>query len=261
MDMPDKIKVLITAFGPYDRVPINISESTLNAFKLSDFFKNLPKDVEIVTEVLAVDTKQLQSYGDLIKKHNPTYVIALGAGADNEATKIRYEAASFNRYADVDAKPPVRETIEDNSPAVHFGVSSKFVFDLLSKNDPSLVYSYHAGDYGMCNATYYELTHEMEKASKPNRTMFLHLAAPCKSGRPEAFDAIGYQGEFQTYAESYAESLEKIVTTMNAIHRSSEGVTKLAVKDEHFSETFIPEKETGAKKTFQVFTEGVTSQR
>ena len=213
--MPDpEIRVLITAFGLYTEVDYNISESTLAIFKQTEFFKTLPSNVKIITAILHSEPEQMQFYGELIGKYNPTYVIALGHEQPNKGMNMDYEAAAKLHYS--------------------------------------------TNDFVMCNAVYYEFTHNMEKNGKPNSTILVHLNAPNVKEGAILFSAKVEEAEreevarsrtelFDNYTLTYAASLQKMVTTLNDIYKQPEKRRQLSIKEVTFMDEFIPTNQPQAR--------------
>ncbi|WP_197527892.1 pyroglutamyl-peptidase I [Posidoniimonas polymericola] len=162
------VKILITAYGPYDDWPENASWLALQAF-----LRDLPDGVELTTRLYPVDFQTLRSRlePDLAEGHDAVLHLGQAPGA----ARIELETIGLNIGRERGAPPSEDFPLASDGPlAYRSGLPLPEWEALLRCNGIPAAVSYHAGEY-LCNAALY-LTHYFnEQAGRPTSATFLHL--------------------------------------------------------------------------------------
>ena len=160
--------VLITAFEPYDRWPVNSSWLALIRFA-----QELPASPAVTTRLYPVDFEIMKRR--LAQDLEADFDYALHLGQAPGAGQVRLEAIGVNvggskgEHPDRFAPLVVDGPVAYRSPLPLAGWSAK----LRGAGVPAAV-SYHAGTY-LCNATLYYSCHLADRLGLKTRPTFLHF--------------------------------------------------------------------------------------
>ena len=225
--MPDKIKILLTAFSPFPQGGVeNISELTLEAFKKSDFYKHLPPNVEITYEVLDISGQKTEPHevvehcAALIEKHHPDYVIAMGQEPPNRDGKpsIANDLGALNfspHYEIVEGEilEGISIPIVEDGAVLKKADFSRPLLDALQNKNPIFKTREDWPEMGSCNAVHYRFMDAMEKQGKKNCTFLFHLAvAYAPNQNPPTAEAVEKRDHF---VSSYCQVLEISIPILN----------------------------------------------
>lgn len=179
------MKILVTAFGPFDGRPENASWLALRELKIA-----LP---EIRTRILPVDSviapARLRQALQLIR---PGILILLGEATGSRT--LRLETTAFNeldfRIPDISGRQPVARPIRQNAPPIRRStLPLKQINTLLSANDHEVILSNNPGRY-LCNQVLYIALDFIECHSLPCRAGFIHLPLAEHYPTDRAADAL-----------------------------------------------------------------------
>jgi pyroglutamyl-peptidase len=180
------MKILVTAFGPFDGRSENASSLALSGLKA-----NLP---EIRTRILPVDSvvapTRLRQALRLIR---PEILILLGEAAGSKT--IRLETTAFNeldfRIPDISGRQPTARPIRRDAPPIRRStLPLKQINTLLSANDHEVILSNNPGRY-LCNQILYIALEYLELHALPCRAGFIHLPLAVDYPTIRATDALG----------------------------------------------------------------------
>lgn len=161
-------RVLITAFGPYDRWSSNSSWQAL-----VEFTRDLPPEPQVVTRLYPVDFKQVRTRleADLAAD----YDFALHLGQAPGIGRIHLEAVGINVGGHSALLPDQYQPLVEQGP-VAFRTAlplSDWAGKLREHGIPAQV-SYHAGTY-LCNATLYLTHYFAQLRGWKTHAAFIHL--------------------------------------------------------------------------------------
>ncbi len=166
------MKVLITAFNPFNGAEINASEEVLNL--LSD------KINDIQIHKLVVETVAYKSINMVIReieKIKPDFVILLGQAGNRHCITPEKVAINLNdfRIADNDGNVLKDERIyEDGENAYFSTLPVKSIVSKLNKNNIPSTISYTAGTF-VCNHLMYGVLYYINKNKLDTKAGFIHI--------------------------------------------------------------------------------------
>lgn len=162
------LKILITAYGPYDDWAENASWLALQAF-----LRDLPDGVEIKTRLYPVDFNQLRTRLEADIADQPDVVLHLGQAPG--ACRVELEAFGLNIGRDRGAAAEQAFPLASDGPDAYRSrlPLEQWEAALRSEGIPAAV-SYHAGAY-LCNAALYLTHYFCEQAGREPLATFLHL--------------------------------------------------------------------------------------
>lgn len=204
---PKPIKILITAFEPWDQQARNLSQQVLEVVqaKLTKAGK-LPSHVTLCFKVLPVTQGSAEDTKKILDEYAPDFVFALGQGHRSEQPIAHDVLGAFNDYQEGGIKTAPHQPLLAHGQLVNYGINSLDVFDRLQKETASIGILNRAGEGGTfsCNAWYYFSSLGMEQRGLPNRTMFWHLHVPVNATAENT----------QHYIETYANMVMASVPTL-----------------------------------------------
>jgi len=167
------VRLLLTAFEPYDQWKTNSSWLTL-----AELLKDLPAVGALVTRRYPVDLPSLQEKleADLARDFD----VVLHLGQSPGASSIKLEAIAVNAAGCLeDRGDELVEIVPGGPVAYRTTMPLRRWSELLRSNHIPAVISYHAGTF-LCNAVMYLSHHELQRRTgkKPKRTSmvgFVHL--------------------------------------------------------------------------------------
>jgi pyroglutamyl-peptidase len=160
--------VLITAFEPYDRWPVNASWEALVALT-----RELPEQPKIVTRRYPVDfglTRQ-----KLADDLAGDFDFALHLGQAPGSARIHLEAVAINVAGHSQQSPDEFQPLVPDGPAAYRTKLplADWAGQLRAAGIPVQV-SYHAGTY-LCNAIYYLTQHMAAERGLKTQAAFIHI--------------------------------------------------------------------------------------
>jgi pyroglutamyl-peptidase len=181
------MKILVTAFGPFDGRAENASSLALTQLK-----KGFPK---IHTRVLPVDSVIAPSrLKQALRIIQPEVVILLGEAAGSRA--IRLESTAWNeldfRIPDLAGRQPISRPIRDGASASHSSTLplNQIQKRLRSHKHPAELSS-DPGRY-LCNQVFFTALDFLEAQSIPCRAGFIHLPLAEDYATERAVEALGW---------------------------------------------------------------------
>ncbi len=168
-----ELRLLLTAFEPYDQWKTNSSWLTL-----VELLKDLPTDGSLVTRRYPVDLSVLHE--KLVADLARDFDVVLHLGQSPGASSIKLEAIAVNAAGRIeDRGDELGEIIAGGPVAYRTSMPLKRWSDLLRSHHIPATISYHAGTF-LCNAVMYLSHHELQqrKSRKRKRTTmvgFVHL--------------------------------------------------------------------------------------
>lgn len=160
--------VLITAFEPYDRWPINASWEALVAMT-----RQLPERPKIVTRRYPVDFEKTRH--KLADDLTADYDYAIHLGQAPGSARVHLEAVAINVAGHSQQSPDDFQALVAGGPAAYrtdLPVAT-WAEKIRSASIPVQV-SYHAGTY-LCNAIYYLTQHFSAESGYKTKALFVHL--------------------------------------------------------------------------------------
>jgi pyroglutamyl-peptidase len=168
-----QVRVLLTAFEPYDQWTTNSSW-----LALVELLKDFPSGGSLVTRRYPVDLPTLQE--KLKQDLQRDFDVVLHLGQSPGASSIKLEAIALNAAGCLDERGAELDEIIPGGPVAYRSNMplSRWLSLLRSNHIPSVI-SYHAGTF-LCNAIMYLSHHELQRrASKKRKPIcmvgFVHL--------------------------------------------------------------------------------------
>ena len=160
--------VLVTAFEPYDRWPVNASW-----LALVELTRDLPREPAITTRLYPVDFAEVKQR--LAKDLAANYDYAIHVGQAPGSSRVQLEAIAINIGASSHQSPDEFRPLSDDGPVAYRSPLplAAWAGKLRGAGIPAGV-SYHAGTY-LCNATLYWNCYLAERLAVKTRAAFVHL--------------------------------------------------------------------------------------
>jgi len=165
------MKLLITAFGPFNEFTQNPSELVLNAWLENGAVRNNP-NFDITFEVIPVSYRFVDEFQEIWKNIHYDLIVHMGV-ASNE-TKMRLETMAKNIKSGKDMEGvapnsiPIIQGSQDAKTLIQFSIFNK----LCAKYPSKIKISDDAGTY-LCNYIYYQ---SMMKSKGETKIIFVHIA-------------------------------------------------------------------------------------
>lgn len=171
------VRVLITAFEPYDDWPTNASWMTL-----VELTRDLPSSVELTTRLYPVDFGEVHRRLEVDLLANFDYALHLGQAPGAACVHLESVALNMGGWP-TQSTAEFQPLIPDGPPAYLTTLPlTAWVEQLRAAAIPARV-SYHAGTY-LCNAVLYFSHHVAQRLRLKTRPAFLHL--PIEPGQAAA---------------------------------------------------------------------------
>jgi pyroglutamyl-peptidase len=163
-----KLRILITAFEPYD-----VWKSNSSWLALVELTKELPERPKVVTRRYPVDFSTVRER--LAEDLKLGFDYALHLGQAPGSTRIQFEAIAINVGGSSQQHPDTyRPLVEDGPVAYRSNLPLAAWAERLRELGIPAQVSYHAGTY-LCNATMYYSCYLAERMSLPTQSVFIHL--------------------------------------------------------------------------------------
>ena len=211
-----QVRVLLTAFEPYDQWTANSSW-----LALVEMLKDFPSDGSLVTRRYPVDLPALQE--KLKQDLQRDFDVVLHLGQSPGASSIKLEAIALNAAGCLDERGTELEEIIPGGPVAYRSTTplSRWATLLRANHIPSVI-SYHAGTF-LCNAIMYLSHHELQLRAGKNREPrcmvgFVHL--------PLATEQVASHGQSlpSLPLSTLARAVRLLVEDLHAIREQSEHV-------------------------------------
>lgn len=167
------IKLLLTAFEPFDGRPINASQEAAQ-FVLNQSFDDAQIEfINLPVERFAATTILLE----VIEKHQPDLVVLLGEAKGRSAITPERVAINIDDYPIPDnaGNQPREEPIIEAGPAAYFStLPIVAIRDALNSQEITASISNSAGTY-LCNRVFYTVMHQLSSNGSSMRAGFIHL--------------------------------------------------------------------------------------
>ena len=164
------MKLLVTAFGPFDGRSENASSLALRGLELTN--------PEILTEILPVDSIIAPAMlKEALDRHRPDALIMLGEAAGS--SEIRLETTAWNLLDfsipdNAGRQPRSRLIIPNSFPSILSSLPLEGIHEALTNLGHSVRMSDNPGRY-LCNQLFYVARHFLEESHPVCRAGFIHL--------------------------------------------------------------------------------------
>ncbi len=164
------MKILVTAFGPFDGRPENASSLALRG--LSEIFPQLR------TRILPVDSVVAPArLRQAVKQIRPDVLIMLGEAAGSKS--IRLETTAFNELdfsiPDIAGRQPQGSSIVSGAPShLRSTLPLDMIHSRLTELEHDVCFSDDAGRY-LCNQLFFVARHFLDARAIACRAGFIHL--------------------------------------------------------------------------------------
>jgi pyroglutamyl-peptidase len=159
-------QVLITAFQPYDRWPVNASWLTL-----VELTRDLPSEPRVVTRLYPVDFEAAREL--LIADLSENFELAIHLGQAPGSARLRLEAIALNLRQSI-AQNSTQKLLADEPLAYESTLPLMSWTERLKAAGIPTEVSHFAGTY-LCNAVLYYSLHYSRVLGLQTQSMFLHV--------------------------------------------------------------------------------------
>lgn len=179
------MKILVTAFGPFDGRPENASSLAVQGLK-----RALP---EIHTRILPVDSVVAPArLKQAIRRIRPSLLVMLGEAAGSGM--IRLESTAWNEMnfpiPDIAGRQPPVQPIQKGGPATRTAtLPLQEIHTLLETDGHAVALSTDPGRY-LCNQVFFIAMEYLEARAVPCRAGFIHLPLARDYPSNRATDAL-----------------------------------------------------------------------
>jgi len=165
------MKLLITAFGPFQEFTKNPSELVLKEWIDKGVVQQNP-NFDITFEIIPVSYSSVDEFQEIWKNTHYDLIIHLGV-ASNE-TKMRLEVVAKNLKSgkDIDGVEPKSIPITQGAQDAKTQIQFPILNQLCEKYPSKIRISDDAGTY-LCNYVYYQ---SMTRAKRGTNVLFIHIA-------------------------------------------------------------------------------------
>jgi len=174
MHNPAYPTVLLTGFGPFPGVPVNISIQF--AEKLASLGRENFAEIRFITAALPVVWRQApQQLRHLYRTHRPMFAVHFGVS--HIAKGLTIECVAKNQAACIDAhgQEPVSKILCPDGPTERMSTLPADLFAMrLREQSIPVVLSQDAGSY-LCNAVLYHALELMDEMNLQGSCGFVHL--------------------------------------------------------------------------------------
>ena len=179
------MKILVTAFGPFDGRPLNASSLALHALKAG-----FPR---IHTRILPVDSVIAPSrLKHAMRRLRPDILLMLGEAAGSNA--VRLETTAWNeldfRIPDIKGRQPSKRPILPKGPDSYSSSLPLAKWNTaLARAGHPVSFSDDPGRY-LCNQVFYAAMNHIHTTGLPCRAGFIHLPLAADYPTGKAADAL-----------------------------------------------------------------------
>lgn len=191
------MKILLTAFEPFDNLNTNSSLEVLKQINIDN----------VVKEVLPVSYNQVKiKIKELIKKHHPDFIINLGQAGGETKLRIEKFALNYTRASIPDNEGILKtkgEVFEGAPLALTTSLSLESIVDDANIDKIDSYISLSAGGY-ICNSCYFSSLH-----LNNGNALFIHL--PYLSNQVEGKNGV----ELEILVKNTTYYIEKVMKTLS----------------------------------------------
>ncbi|MEQ8673919.1 MAG: hypothetical protein RLP44_12990 [Aggregatilineales bacterium] len=166
------MRIIVTGFVPFPGVEINPSEKIIHRLNVESH----PFDfiAEVLPTAFAPAGERIR---ELIRTHEPEFVLSLGVAAGREAMSIERFALNINDadIPDNDGNLISGQPIVADAPAAYRPtLPIEQLYAVLEAKNIPVEYSNHAGAY-VCNHVMYSALHEIDQLGLLTQAGFIHI--------------------------------------------------------------------------------------
>jgi len=165
------MKLLITAFGPFQEFTQNPSELVLKALVKDGIIQKNPNFV-ISHEILPVSYSSVDSYHETWKNQQYDLIIHLGVATNETKMRIEILAKNFKAGKDINGVDPKSIPIIQGAKDAITQIQLPILNEICEKHPNKIQLSYDAGTY-LCNYLYYQ---SMMRCTRDTKVLFIHIA-------------------------------------------------------------------------------------
>ncbi len=175
MPAAEKIKILITGFGPFPGQHSNPSEKLLGWIEQQHIRPGLK--VQLTTELVPTSWSAVEQFASgRLAEIDPD--IALHFGVHSRAAGICVETVARNctcTHADASGEAAPRHCIQENAPqTLNSTIDTQILVTKLRRRGLPARSSANAGRY-LCNALLFASLYQSRKRASPRQTGFIHI--------------------------------------------------------------------------------------
>jgi pyroglutamyl-peptidase len=217
MTAPERPRILLTGFEPFDKDPINPSWEVARALDGAEIAGGSVHAVQLP----CVFGDAMAVLDEALTRLQPTLVISLGLASGR--SDITPERVAINiddaRIPDNAGKQPVDEAVVDKAPAAYFSTLpiKAMVRNLREAGIPAAV-SNTAGTF-VCNHVFYALMHRLARRAAPGvRGGFIHIPAlPQQAAKMPGMASMA----LETQVKGMREAIRTAMTTKEDLRENA----------------------------------------
>lgn len=165
------MKLLITAFGPFQEFTKNPSELVLKEWIKKGVVQQ-NRNFDITIQIIPVSYRSVDEFQEIWKNNNFDLIIHLGVASNENKMRLELVAKNLKSGKDIDGVAPkslpIIQGAQDAKTQIQFSILSQ----LCAKYPSKIRISDDAGTY-LCNYIYYK---SMMNSKLETKVLFVHIA-------------------------------------------------------------------------------------
>jgi pyroglutamyl-peptidase len=178
----DKIRILVTGFGPFPGAPFNPTMPLVK--RLTELRRPAFGDVELTGHIFHVTYATVdRELPELVARHRPQALLMFGLAnrTDHVRVETRARNAVTTTFPDADRKVARNGSIVDGAEAATFGAHTARLLRAARGNGIDARASRDAGSY-LCNYLSWRAIEATRATSGPALAAFVHVPLPARDG-------------------------------------------------------------------------------
>jgi pyroglutamyl-peptidase len=219
--MSEKLRILITGFGPFPGAPFNPTQPLVA--RLLRLRRPALDDVELSGHIFPVTYQAVdRELPRLLAKYRPQALLMFGLASRTAHVRIETRArnAVTTRWPDADQTRARKGSISDGADAVMFGPHTAKLLRAADRTGTAARASRDAGSY-LCNYLSWRAIEATGSETGPRLTAFVHIPLIARDGAPERRSATHRITLDELVDAGEAMLMEMVRLTRSAVRKSA----------------------------------------
>jgi pyroglutamyl-peptidase len=219
--MSEKLRILITGFGPFPGAPFNPTQPLVA--RLLRLRRPALDDVELSGHIFPVTYQAVdRELPQLMVKHRPQALLMFGLASRTAHVRIETRArnAVTTRWPDADQTRARKGSISDGADAVMFGPHTAKLLRAADSTGIDARASRDAGSY-LCNYLSWRAIEATGSETGPRLTAFVHIPLIARDGAPQRRSATHRITLDELVDAGEAMLMEMVRLTRSAVRKSA----------------------------------------
>jgi pyroglutamyl-peptidase len=216
--MSEKLRILVTGFGPFPGAPFNPTEQLVK--RLTQLRRPAFADVELTGHIFHVTYATVdRELPELIARHRPQAVLSFGLAGRTAHVRIETRArnAVTTSFPDADRRRARKGSIAENADALSFGPHTAKLLRAARATGIDARASRDAGSY-LCNYLSWRAIETTRREGGPHLAAFVHVPLLARGATPPRRGAKHRITLDELVDAGEAMLLEMVRLTRQAIH-------------------------------------------